>query len=696
MLAELKEDPSSIAAFNVWAGEFVRMEPQTLESALLSVDEIAERGNYGEIKAWSSVWRGWMEHDKSNFSKALSYHLSAADFFELNDNNYGLGRVSHGVAASYKYLGMFDHALKWTGKALAASGAAEDRPMLAGILANLGETLIHLNRYDEARNHLRRALESNPSDETQIITSLRLAELAIIDGDSAKAILLAEPALALAERLEMPAVVAEASSVTANALILAGNIAEAKRHFVKATKIAARIGDKLNLAVFHLGFGRASLAKGSVDEALVMFRLGLEKAIEVKARYIEAMAHLAIADAYQALGKWKEAFGHKDVYHEIRATLFSENAERLVQEVREDRSRSETEIYRRMYDRITAIGEAGRQITSVLDIATILNRVYEVVQRIMPADVFAIARHVDDGDTLDYALMVERGVRLDVGRIEVSDTSSFGAWCFRHASEVFVNDVDTESLRYIHKSIRVGDENKSTKSLICCPLLVSEKPIGIVSVQSYKKHAYTVHDLDGLRALASYIAIALENSRLYHEVNELATRDMLTGILNRMSIFKSGKAEFSRMRRGKTSCSVLMIDLDGFKGVNDTFGHAAGDAILVGAASVLSGAIRTIDILGRYGGEEFLLILPETDSVGAGIIAERLRAKIAAKKHPIGDGREICITASFGLYTFGHGEADFDTGVKAADAALYHSKAKGKNRVTATNGNSIDGVSATV
>ncbi len=696
MIADLKDDPSGIAAFNAWAMEFVRTGPQVLESALFAVDEIAERGNYGELKAWASVWRGWMEHDKSNFSKALSYHLSAADFFEQNGNNYGLGRVANGIAASYKYLGMFDHALQWTSRALAASGAAEDRPMIAGILANLGETLIHLNRYAEAKEHLRRALESNPSEETQIVVSLRLAELAIFDGDSAKAIALIEPALQLAQRLETPQTVADASSVMANAMLLAGNIAEAKQFFVKATKIASRIGDKLNLAVYHLGFGRASLAKGSVDEALVMFHLGLEKASEVKARYIEAIAHLAISDAYRSQGKWKEAFEHKDTYHGIHTTLFTENAERLVKDVREDRSRSETEIYRRMYDRITAIGEAGRQITSVLDIASILNRVYEVVQRIMPADVFGIARQVEAGSALDYALMVERGVRLDVGRIEVSDGSSFGAWCYRHASEVFVNDLDTEAARYVHKELHFGEETKSAKSLICCPLMVAEKPIGIVTVQSYKKHAYTTHDLDGLRALASYIAIALENSRLYHEVNELATRDMLTGILNRMSIFKAGKSEFSRMRRNKTACSVLMIDLDGFKSVNDSFGHAAGDAILKGSAAVLTGAIRTIDLLGRYGGEEFLLILPETESAGAAIIAERLRTKIAATNHPIGDGRELCITASFGLYTFGLGEKDFEAGVNAADRALYQAKAQGKNRVSLIDGNSQDSAGATV
>jgi diguanylate cyclase (GGDEF)-like protein len=148
--------------------------------------------------------------------------------------------------------------------------------------------------------------------------------------------------------------------------------------------------------------------------------------------------------------------------------------------------------------------------------------------------------------------------------------------------------------------------------------------------------------------LASYAAIALDNAALFKSIEHLAAVDSLTGIYNRRKLFELGRSEYHRARRFHRPLSILMFDIDHFKRVNDTFGHSVGDLVLSQFAHLLKAGIRDIDILGRYGGEEFLIILPETRKTTAVSIANRLRAQIAATFQNMYDG-SISLTASIGV-----------------------------------------------
>jgi diguanylate cyclase (GGDEF)-like protein len=163
------------------------------------------------------------------------------------------------------------------------------------------------------------------------------------------------------------------------------------------------------------------------------------------------------------------------------------------------------------------------------------------------------------------------------------------------------------------------------------------------------------------------------------EIRAQSRTDTLTGIPNRRAIFEHLDGEINRTEREKRSISIAMLDIDNFKAVNDTYGHQAGDAVLKECALRVSGSIRPYDILGRYGGEEFLLILPGTSEENAAIVCERILENIQASPFCI-DGVSIIVTISIGLATWS-GREDVDKLVAAADKALYMAKEKGKNRV---------------
>ena len=186
-----------------------------------------------------------------------------------------------------------------------------------------------------------------------------------------------------------------------------------------------------------------------------------------------------------------------------------------------------------------------------------------------------------------------------------------------------------------------------------------------------------------IEALTGHLALVLDNARLSQRLHELSTLDGLTRQLNHRVIYDRLTEELERARRYRYPLSVVLCDLDHFKLVNDSHGHLAGDAVLREGAAVLRRCLRTTDILGRYGGEEFLAVLPQVDLDAARVAAERLRAGL--ENHPVRlpGGREVRITASFGAASRDElpGTPSSDHLVSLADHRLYEAKAAGRNCV---------------
>jgi len=180
--------------------------------------------------------------------------------------------------------------------------------------------------------------------------------------------------------------------------------------------------------------------------------------------------------------------------------------------------------------------------------------------------------------------------------------------------------------------------------------------------------------------LSSQAAIALENARLHDIVQWQAITDELTGLVNRRRFLDALHSEIARGKRLGGRLSVVLADLDGFKEVNDRFGHHAGDEVLIAFADLLRAHGRDVDVAARLGGEEFAVLLPETGLDGASTVADRLRRSLAELQIPLGVGEKVTVTASFGVAELGESQS-VDGLLRAADSALYRAKERGKNRV---------------
>lgn len=222
---------------------------------------------------------------------------------------------------------------------------------------------------------------------------------------------------------------------------------------------------------------------------------------------------------------------------------------------------------------------------------------------------------------------------------------------------------------------RIGLSTEET--LIRLPLLFEEKLLGILWLWGKD---ITSADLPVLSIFARQIAISLEHARLFQEVQSLAATDSLTGLHNRRNLFELGRIEFSRALRMQRPFCCMMLDLDFFKEINDNYGHLIGDQVIREVAARCKSLVREMDLIGRYGGEELTVFLPETDSETAMQVAERLRAAIEKTPMRISGG-ELNVTVSIGVSRKDDNTLELETLVARADQAMYIAKHKGRNRV---------------
>jgi two-component system cell cycle response regulator len=186
---------------------------------------------------------------------------------------------------------------------------------------------------------------------------------------------------------------------------------------------------------------------------------------------------------------------------------------------------------------------------------------------------------------------------------------------------------------------------------------------------------------------------ALRMATLIEDSRFMATTDTLTGLLNRRAFVESTGRELARTRRYNDKLSVILLDIDHFKHINDRRGHATGDVVLAAVGQLLSNAIRNCDIVARWGGEEFVLLLPSTDLDGAQLVAERIREQLAAAEIRDPNGELVPVTASFGVACYAE-NMTLEQIVDRADRAMYLAKSGGRNRVVVDAPPSVKPVSA--
>jgi diguanylate cyclase (GGDEF)-like protein len=272
-------------------------------------------------------------------------------------------------------------------------------------------------------------------------------------------------------------------------------------------------------------------------------------------------------------------------------------------------------------------------------------------------------------------LVVKVGRHLDPAIADKAVPIGHGlaGWVADHRTSARVPSLDAP---------KPADPEPEESTAIAVPLETESQLLGVLVIYGRRTlEPFRTEDLETIEFLARQAGVGIDNILLHQQANQMSLTDGLTGIWNYRYFQMRFSQEFAVAKRRSRPMSVLVIDIDDFKGVNDRHGHQRGDAVLIELASRVAQHVREVDMLARYGGEEFVVILQEEDLAGARLVAERIRREIAGRPFGEEGERPLRVSVSIGYATYPMHGATQDALLGAADRAMYVAKSRGKNRV---------------
>lgn len=368
-----------------------------------------------------------------------------------------------------------------------------------------------------------------------------------------------------------------------------------------------------------------------------------------------------------------------------------------MQQEKLDRQISEAALAKRA-EQIETIHHIGMAITSGLDLQEVIWELYRQCKQVVQVDIFYVALYNPSNEQMNFPLFLDQEKEVSIQPRSLKAEPSLTGYIVQ-TRKTFYSPDTTSPTAALPVQLLVRRGGSASKSFLGVPLIWRDQIIGILSVQSYQPGAYSPEDIRLMETIATQAAGALEHAQLYAQLNtawagtqeankdlkkalgkmeKLAITDKLTGTYNRRKFDEIIEAEIKRAARYHTPLSMLMLDIDYFKNLNDAFGHHVGDQVLQSFVRIIKAHLRASDSLARWGGDEIIILTPGIDLQKATLLAEKLRGLV--EEHHFVNQSSTRVTISVGVAEFHAGESGEDL-LRRADTALYQAKANGRNCV---------------
>jgi len=341
------------------------------------------------------------------------------------------------------------------------------------------------------------------------------------------------------------------------------------------------------------------------------------------------------------------------------------------------------ELLARRNAELASLLEIGKALISSLELREVLQAIMSQVERLLQPKTWSLLLVDDETGDLCFEIAVSpvaqelKGVRLKKGE-------GTAGWVAKTGQPLLISDVSQDSrfAGYFAKQVEYP-----VSSILCAPLKIRNRVLGVIELVNISGDGtFTDDDLQLLGAVADFAAIAIDNASNYRRVSELVVTDDLTGLHNARHFHELLEYEIERCRRYKSQVSLLFFDLDFFKKVNDRYGHLVGSRMIAEVGYLVKRHIRSSDRAARYGGDEYVIVLPNTGKQGALAVANNLLERLRSHPFLTDSNERVAITASCGVATFPDDAIDRTSLIRSADSAMYEAKESGRDLVKSFSG----------
>ncbi len=679
-------------------------EGKSTEDALKIASEallLGEKFDFNDIKAESNMRIGrcfWISGDFTQATNHLSQALKLSTKFELHETKaeslIGLGNV-------YITMELIDQAINYYNTALNIIEEKGLNKQKSKIYNNLGTLHEDLKNFESALEYYQKSYgkaKNNDDEYGQAIAHLNMG----------------------------------------NVHLKLDQLAKAYEHITTAFNHAYKHQENLFLAHCYYAFGQYYRKKKIYMRSIGQLKKGIKTAEKSKDFYILVRIYIELANAFDNVKKVKSAKEHFEQaftlakkmnskefmpkIHEELAQFYDRNlfkdeayihykayfdsSKIVLENRRKERIKNiefqtklkdsvqETKTYRLLstelrknYIQMKVLSDIGRGMTATNNINEIFNQVYDNVNKLMNADALLLGFHNEADKSLDFNLNIENNVRLDKFSLDLKNEHSLSVHSFLKQRSIKIDNIKKDYKHYI-KNISTT-RGELMHSSMYAPLIVEGNAIGVVSIQAKQKATYNDMHKVLFETLASYLAIAVNNAlhskelaKLNKKLKNLSERDGLTGVPNRRVFDELYASIWKNEKSPNDILSVLFIDIDNFKDYNDNYGHLVGDEVIIKVAKCLEQNVGDEQFLARYGGDEFVVLLPGLNKQEATEVAKQLKAKITNMNKNQNINASLTISMGIGTVCLNDVTEPLDF-LEFVDAQLYESKKRGKNKLTA-------------
>ncbi|MBV8205205.1 MAG: sensor domain-containing diguanylate cyclase [Acidobacteria bacterium] len=338
-------------------------------------------------------------------------------------------------------------------------------------------------------------------------------------------------------------------------------------------------------------------------------------------------------------------------------------------------------IQSRQLHELSIFHDVAKALTSSLELSAVLQTIMDKVAEFFRPDTWSLLMVDEHRNELYFAIAVgDAAEMLKTVRLRIGE--GIAGWVAKKGEPMIAPDV-THDPRFTR---RVDDlTNQETRSIICLPLIARDRVLGVIQLINVGMGAFGESELFFLRSLCDFAAIAIDNARSVERIQELTVTDDCTGLFNARHLYKTLDAEVYRSSRFGYEFSVIFLDLDRFKLVNDTHGHLVGSKLLHEVGQVIKQNLRLIDFAFRYGGDEFVVLLPQTSKQQATIACRRLLDVIRGYQFLHQEGLDLAVRASCGVATFPGDASTAHEIIRQADEMMYVVKNTSRDNIAVTN-----------